>query len=151
MINFPNKFEGDKADKRLLQKLTKQSELSGLFNVALQGLGRLLSQQSYSYNPTPDEIADRYLKAADPIYAFVEDMCDVDPDAWISKDELYDAFCAYCRAKNIPLKGKESFGRVLKNATNVHVANQRHRVAGEEVYGWRGIRLKKEQEIDMEV
>ena len=151
MIDFPNKFEGIQADKQILQKLATESELSGLFNVALQGLKRLLSQQGYSYRPSPDEIATRYLKAADPIYAFVEDKCEASSLAWISKDQLYDAFLSYCDEQNIPRIGKESFGRAIKNATNVHVANQRRRIEGEEVYGWRGIQLKEEQEIDMEV
>jgi len=151
MIGFPNKFEGIQADKQILQKLATESELSGLLNVSLQGLKRLRSQQGYSYRPSPDEIATRYLKAADPIYAFVEDKCEASSQAWISKDQLYDAFLSYCDEQNIPRIGKESFGRAIKNAANVHVANQRRRIEGEEVYGWRGIQLKEEQEIDMEV
>jgi putative DNA primase/helicase len=46
MIDFPNKFEGIQADKQILQKLATESELSGLFNVALQGLKRLLKVKS---------------------------------------------------------------------------------------------------------
>ncbi|MBA7693119.1 hypothetical protein ES703_101695 [subsurface metagenome] len=151
-INFPNKFEGRQADKRLLQKLTKKSELSGLLNVALQGVGRLLSQQGYSYELSPDEIAEWHQKASDPIYAFVEDACEADPEAWISKDDLYDAFLKYCDEKNIPRIGKESFGRALKNAKNVHVISQRSGPRGRQMHGWKGIQLKKEEkEIDMEV
>jgi len=142
ILDFPNKFEGPQADTRVLQKLTTKEELSGLLNVALQGLKRLLSQHSYSYQPSPDEVATRYLKAADSVYAFVEDICEVDSDAWVSKDDLYDAFCAYCRDENIPLKGKEAFGRGLKNATNVRLTERRQRVEGKETRGWGGIGLK---------
>lgn len=144
IIDFPNKFEGPQADTRILEKLTTKEELGGLLNVALQGLKRLLSQHSYSYQPTPDEVATRYLKAADSVYAFVEDVCEVDSDAWISKEGLYDAFCAYCRAGNIPLKGKGGFGRALKDATNVHITERKHRIEGEETRGWGGIGLKVE-------
>ena len=151
-INFPNKFEGKQADKRLLRKLTKKGELSGLLNVALQGVGRVLSQQEYSYELSPDEIAEWHQKASDPIYAFVEDVCEADPEAWISKDDLYDAFLKYCDEKNIPRIGKESFGRALKNAKNVHVTFQRRGPRGAQTTGWTGIQLKeKEKEIDMEV
>jgi len=151
-INLPNKFEGNKADKRLLQKLTKKTELSGLLNVALQGLERLLNQQGYTYEVSPDEIAEWHQKAADPIYAFVEDVCAPDPAAWISKDDLYDAFLRYCDEHNIPRIGKESFGRALKNAKNVHVVSQRSGPRGAQIHGWQGIRLKgEEQKIDMEV
>ena len=152
-INFPNKFEGDKADKRLLQKLTKKAELSGLLNVTLRGLERLLNKQRYSYELSPDEIAEWHQKASDSIYAFVEDVCEANSDAWISKDDLYEAFLDYCDKQNIPRIGKESFGRELKNAKNVHVISQRKGSRGAQVTGWQGIRPKKGEtkEIDMEI
>ncbi len=149
-INFPNKFEGDKADKRLLQKLTQQNELSGLLNIALRGLERLANRQEYSYEISSDEVADWYQKAANPIYAFVEDACEADSNAWISKDALYAAFLKYCDEHNIPHIGKESFGKALKNAKNIHVVFQRQGPRGAQIHGWQGIELKK-QEIDVDV
>jgi len=152
-INFPNKFEGKQVDKRLIQKLTKKSELSGLLNIALQGLKRLLNKQEYSYELSPDEIAEWHQKASDPIYAFVEDMCETDREAWISKDDLYEAFLTYCDRQNIPRIGKESFGRALKNAKNANVSSQKTGPRGAQVHGYKGIQLKKEQgeDINMEV
>jgi len=144
IIDFPNKFEGSQADTGILGKLTTEEELAGLLNVALQGLKRLLSQHSYSYQPSPDEVATKYLKAADPVYAFIEDVCEVDPDAWVSKDDLYDAFCTYCRGENISAKGKEAFGRALKNVTNVHVTERKRRIEGKEIRGWGGINVRGE-------
>jgi P4 family phage/plasmid primase-like protien len=147
-INLPNKFQGGKADKQLLRKLTPKSELSGLLNIALRGLKRLLSQSEFSYELTPDEIAEWHQKASDSIYAFVEDICEANSAAWISKDALYEAFLKYCDKQNIPRIGKESFGRALKNAKNVHVMSQRSGPRGVQVHGWGGIKLKG---IDMEV
>ncbi|GAI75240.1 unnamed protein product, partial [marine sediment metagenome] len=67
MINLPHKFEADKADTEILDKLTTEDELSGLLNVALRSLKRLLQQHRYSYEPSPDEIAARYRKASDSV------------------------------------------------------------------------------------
>lgn len=152
-INFPNRFEGKRADKRLLSKLTRKEELSGLLNTALGGLERLLSLQGYSHELSADEIAEWHQRASDPMYVFVEDVCETDPDAWISKADLYDAFVEYCDRQNIPRIGKESFGRALKNARNVHVASQRRGPRGMQAHGWTGIKLKEEegQEINMDV
>ncbi|MFH0768344.1 MAG: phage/plasmid primase, P4 family [Chloroflexota bacterium] len=144
-INFPNKFEGAKADKRLLQKLTKKEELSGLLNMALGGLERLLNLQSYSHELSPDEIAEWHQRVSDPIYAFVEDVCEINADAWISKDDLYDAFVGYCNKQNVPKIGIESFGRTLKNAKNVHVIFKRQGPRGAQKTGWKGIQLKGEE------
>ncbi|MBA7689591.1 hypothetical protein ES703_98099 [subsurface metagenome] len=151
-INLPNKFDGRKADKRLLRKLIKKEELSGLLNIALKGLGRLLDLQGYSHELSPDEIAEWHLKASNPIYAFVEDICESDKEAWTPKNDIYEAFLVYCDNQNIPHIGKESFGRGLKNAKNVNVMSQRAGPRGAQIHGWSGVRLKEmEKEIDMEV
>ncbi len=152
-INFPNKFEGDKADKQLFQRLIKKDELSGLLNVVLQGLERLFNKQGYSYELSPDEIFEWHQKASNPTYAFVEDICEVNSDAWISKDDLYESFIDYCSKQNIPRIGIESFGRTLKNAKNVHVVFQRRGPRGVQKTGWSGIQVKKreEKEIDVDV
>ncbi|GAI96216.1 unnamed protein product, partial [marine sediment metagenome] len=101
----------------------------------------------------PDEIAEWHQKASDPIYAFVEDICEANSEAWISKDELYDVFIEYCDKQNIPRIGIESFGRALKNAKNVHVVFKRRGPRGVQKTGWLGIQLreKEKSEIDMEV
>jgi len=150
MIDFPNKFEGDKADARILEKMIRPGELSGLLNIALGGLRRLLQSQHYSHEQPPFEVAERYAKAADALFAFVEDECMADPEGWISKDSLYDSFLAYCDTEKIPRVGKESFGRALKNATNIHVVSQRRRVASIIIHGWGNIRLKTENEEETE-
>ena len=152
MIGFPNKFEGDKADIKILDKLTTPVELSGLLNLALDGLKRLLKNHHYSYEPTPDEVAEKYRKSSDEIFAFVEDECESADDAWVSKAALYDAFINYCDQNNLLRLGKEAFGRGLKNTPNAHAKSQRRRIDGVITWGWEGIQLiKEEPEIDMEV
>lgn len=156
MLDFPNKFEGDKADKKILDKLTTKEELSGFLNIALQGLKRLLPRMEYSYKPTPDEVAERYQRSSDSVFAFVEDKCKSGPDFWVSKSDLYDAFVTYCDEQKLSRLGKEAFGRRLKNTTSVHVKASQRRIKGEQTWGWDGVGLLEEREgieedIDMEV
>ncbi len=151
-INFPNKFEGKQANKQLLQKLIKKKELSGLLNIALQGLERLFNKQTYSYELSPDEIAEWHLRLSDPLYAFIEDRCETSDLAWIPKDDLYKAFIDYCNKQNIPRIGKESFGRALKNVKNANVTSQKRGPRGAQIHGWERIQLQElEEDIDMEV
>jgi putative DNA primase/helicase len=44
IINFPNLFEGERADPKLTEKLTTQEEMSGIFNVLMNVLRRVLKQ-----------------------------------------------------------------------------------------------------------
>lgn len=152
LINFPNKFVGDNADKLILAKMTTRDELSGLLNVALQGLDRLLRSGDFSYLASADEVAEQYRKESDPIYAFIEDMCEPDLEGWVSKDNLYQAFAAYCDNQHISKLGKESFGRQLKNTPNAHVVARQRRVSGELMWGWHGIKVVTDKPVlDMTV
>jgi len=146
IINFPNEFTGERADKQLLTKLTAQEELSGLLNLALDGLKRLLQQQEFSYTKSVEDTTEIYLRAADPVYAFLKDMCESDPEGWISKEELYESFKQYCQDNNTPIKKPNSFARALQNQTHISVKSTRPKIGDSQVRGWQGIKYNEDSE-----
>ncbi|MEM3550837.1 MAG: phage/plasmid primase, P4 family, partial [Candidatus Bathyarchaeia archaeon] len=119
IIVFPNQFVNDKADPYLLKKLTTPEELSGLLNLALQALKRLLEKGQFSYSKTTEEIREDYIRKSSPIAAFVMDCLEVDSDAFIVKKELYNAFAEYCRVKNLPAVTQDTFYKNLPQHVNV--------------------------------
>ena len=143
IINFPNQFpENDpKTDPEILSRLTTESELSGLLNLALDGLQRLLANSKFSYGKTVDQTQSYYLRASDPVYAFVEDCCEFDSDAVTSKDTLFEAFKNYCKENKTPLINRDSFAKALKNSPHFRVTLTRPLVDGERVQSWKGIKL----------
>lgn len=156
LIDFPNEFTGGKDDKNLLQKLTTKQELSGLLNLALEHLRTLLSSGQYSYTGTEENVTEQYLTAADPVYGFLQAVCDSDPEGTVPKDTLYELFTRYCTTNKIPLKKPNSFARAVQNQTTIQVRSARQ--GGENNRVWKGIRLKREgvydvvaETIDMEV
>ncbi len=142
-MNFPNQFpENDpKTDPDILSKLTSEAELSGLLNLALDGLERLLANSRFSYGKTVDQTQSYYLRASDPVYAFVENCCELDPDAITSKDVLFEAFKDYCKESRTPLINRDSFAKALKNSPHFKVTLTRPSVKGERVQSWRGIKV----------
>ncbi len=141
IIEFPNQFTGTDKDINLLSKLTSKEELSGLLNIALNGLERLLKNSTFSYRKSIDETTEYYLRASDPIYAFVQDRCEQDSEAWISKDDLYDAFCKYCEKNGIPLLKPNAFARAFQNQTAIRVRSTRPIEGDKRVTAWQGIKL----------
>jgi P4 family phage/plasmid primase-like protien len=143
IINFPNQFpENDpKTDPEILSKLTTEAELSGLLNLALDGLQRVLSNAKFSYGKTVDQTQSYYLRASDPVYAFVEDCCEIDSDTVTSKDALFEAFKNYCKESKTPLINRDSFAKTLKNSPHFKVTLTRPRVGDERVPSWRGIKV----------
>jgi len=146
IIDFPNTFPDDVADKHLLDKLTTEFELAGLLNLALRGLHRLLANGAFSYDKTIEDIAERYTMLSDPILSFVDEQCELDCDASIDKQVLYDAFAQYCQDRKIPTISKESFGRNLKNSPTLHIGTVRSRSDGYRAYCWQGIKIRENQE-----
>jgi P4 family phage/plasmid primase-like protien len=148
IVNFPNEFVQNRADKNLLAKLTVQKELSGVLNAALAGLKRLWLNGEFTYLASVNDVTEQYMKASNPIYAFLQDCCVLSAgiEHWVSKDDLYDAFKAFCMANKLPVMGKESFGRALKNCPEASsVKSRRHRVMGTLTYGWEGLELVNEK------
>lgn len=143
IIDFPNTFHDDTADKHLLDKLTTEAELAGLLNLALRGLQRLLANGAFSYYKTIEDIAERYTILSDPILNFINEQCELDNDATIDKQILYDAFAQYCQDRRIPSMSKESFGRNLKNSPTLHIGTIRSRSDGDRAYCWRGIKIRE--------
>ena len=98
IISFPNKFRNSELeDKTLISRLTADRELSGLFNLALKGLKRLLNNSRFSNHKSTEEIRNYYIRLTNPQHAFVMDMLEVSPEDWIEKKVLYQKYIEYCR------------------------------------------------------
>lgn len=137
---FPNKFEGDNQDIRLLEKLTTPEELSGLFNWALEGMRRLLEAGSFSGSKTTDDIRDQYERLSSPIHAFIKDMVELDNEAETPKDVIYGAYAQYCQDNGLPPLDKAVFARKLPAAAP-NVAVNRPKIDGLRIQCWKGIKI----------
>jgi len=143
LINFPNEFPPDKADPDLLSKLTTDSELSGFFNWAMEGLYRLLSNGRFSHSKTTEEVKEQYERLSNSLLAFVKDCLEVDQNGTVTKSELFSAYAEYCRQYNLPVKSKTSVGRELAEHIPVTSSNR-----GKE-RTWVGVRIvaNKDKEV----
>jgi putative DNA primase/helicase len=135
IVQFNNVIE--KPDKFLIDKITTEEELSGLLNFAIKGLKRLLEEQEFSYKKNPDEIKEEMLKSGSPIVNFIYDCLQQGENSdWISKQDLYSAFCDYAKKEGLPLTSLINFGRQI----NKHVDYISDKKNGSET-GWCNVRL----------
>jgi putative DNA primase/helicase len=114
IIDFPNKFDGEKCDENLLDKLTTEDELSGLLNWALEGLKRLLNNHKFSNSKTTEEIKSDYIRRASPVRAFINDCLDIVIGERVNKTELYDSYRDYCNIKGYDVLANNVFPIRLK-------------------------------------
>lgn len=151
ILDCPNQIPEDRKDTHILEKLTMPRELSGLLNIALNGLDRLRATGRFSYNKSVEATTEYYVRAADPVYAFLQDCCEVSPMRYVAKDDLYDAFQAYCVAQCLPVAKPNSFARSLQNQPTYRVSSTRPEVDGKRVTAWQGLKISVKDVKDVNV
>jgi putative DNA primase/helicase len=137
VIDFPNQFMGAKADSNLVEKLTTPEELSGLLNAALEALQRLRQRKAFTVGLSMESVRRKYLLNSNPVPVFVEERCERNLQASVTKDELYDAFLQFCEDTGTTLLGKKAFGARL-NAMSVATEGQ----DPWHYHIWRGLKLR---------
>ena len=139
IVVFPNQFINDKADPYILQKLTTPEELSGLLNLVLPVLKKLLEKGQFSISKTTEEIREDYIRKSSPIAAFVMDCLEVDSEAFIVKKDLFNAFAEYCRIRNLPPVTQDTFFKNLPK--HVNVSDYRPKLQSERPPALKGLRF----------
>ena len=134
-------------DPSLEAKLTTPEELSGLFNYALEGLERLITNGRFSYNFEPHEIKNQMLRSGSPIAKFVYDCLEEELDAWISKDDLYNEFIKFANKNQMQSMTKDDFGKKLQNYAG-YISDSKKSILGKQQTGWRNVKLKREEVLE---
>ena len=102
MISCPNEFRpsSDNFVKSIGNKISTPEELSGLLNLALDGLDRLFTNNDFTYEGTYEDRSRHYTMASDPARVFVDEYCDIGPEFKILKSDLYKVYIRFSEENN---------------------------------------------------
>lgn len=89
-------FEG-REDTGLIGKLL--AELPAILNWSLLGLERLQKRGAFVQPQSALELVEQLADLTSPIGEFIREMCVVDPDALVVKEDLYAVWCAWNRRR----------------------------------------------------
>lgn len=140
-ILFPNSFLG-RENVHLTRDL--RSELPGILNWAIEGL---VAYRSAGVLSTPDaskSVTASVHRAASDVSAFVDDHCELAPDASVDLDELYLRYSRWCDEEGTRVRPKKWFSRDLNSALRGKVSVDRRRVAGDRRRVVAGLALRPE-------
>jgi len=152
IIDLPNTFtpdsEGYVPKDELMEQIASETELSGILNLALEGLQRLReNHQLTGTTPLKERKAD-YIFRSDPAhYFFVRYLCQDSQAPPIEKGVLFDIYVNWCHAKDKTPISDQWFAKKLKRL--VPYAAEQRPFAGNRRRSWIGIRLDWEA-IDRE-
>lgn len=127
------------ADPMIIEKMSGDDELSGLLNVALDGLDRLLEQKDFSYSKSIEQVKEMWIRKSNSFAAFLMDEIEEDFDSKITKNELRKAYSHYCKEFKLKMSGDKIIKAILTSTYGV--GEGRERESGNRYY-WDGIGFK---------
>ncbi len=128
-------------DPYLTQKLTTEREMSGLLNLLVSRLARVLESGISGSDESIEDNYKKYVESSDPIRGFVESAISTsDKDSYASKDAIYNAYRDYCIAKHLNPENEYTFS--LRLSTDYKIEQKRLQLKGKpREYYWMGIKL----------
>lgn len=132
IVRFSRTFEGNDKDEHLIDKLTTEEELSGLLNLALDGLKMLEEDKGFD-DTDIDAIREEYKRGASNIRDFVDGECILEPEneaLTTRTDELRRAYERFCNERGTSYLDGGNFGKELKELGVRHKEKRRARLAG---------------------
>ena len=143
IIPFEQTFiDGENADKYLFGKLTKEKELSGLLNIALDGLQTIREDEKLDCIHDSSEIRRQfqlYLRGSIPDYARARIVSDA--DSYISKIDLYKDYLEFQEGREESFYAENTFSLKIRNL--LHLKDQYKKVGEKQQNIWLGIKVKK--------
>ena len=107
-IDFPRKFEGEKADINLEKKLKEQ--LPGIFNWAYEGYKCLKEQKRFTETPEQNNLMNEFKRMLNPLISFIEDEMSVRTGE-ISRDTLYTIYSNWAKNAGHEAQSRTKFIR----------------------------------------
>lgn len=144
VIRFENTIEHKIPN--FITTLTSDEERSGLFNWAMVGLDRLLSQGRFTYSNNADETKMEMLRSSSSAGEFIAKCVKQDIGKEITKEDMYDAYTRYCSDNQLSVSTKKSFGMKFITLKYVSDGLMYDSSGKKRVEGWRNVSLNKTPE-----
>jgi putative DNA primase/helicase len=132
--------DNPKTNPFLIDELTSEKELSGLFNDVIWHLKKIIKSKNFSYKKTFDEVKEVMEKYSDSTLRFLKECCvRGEYEDWLSKDELWRKYIEFCDLNGLSQKNnKYVFGKNVNEFCD-YVMNSRENSGM--IEGWRYIKV----------
>ncbi len=114
IIRFDRSVPASRRDPNLREKLAVERD--GILMWALAGLKRLIAN-SYIFTETERTRAEltRYKVESNSVLSFVEECCEVTPDAEVVREELFSKYKEYCNNAGLKPLSQANFNKEIEN------------------------------------
>jgi|GEM_PF-3851511 len=88
------------------------AELPGILAWAIRGCARWQAE-GLGTCAAVERATDAYRREQDQVARFVDERCKRDPTARTRNSAIYDAYCTWANANDLPVKGNQELGKAL--------------------------------------
>jgi len=127
------------ADPKIIERITDDDELSGLLNMALDGLNRLFELKDFSVTIGTKQVKETWIRKSNSFIAFCLDSLDENFDGFVTKKELRRQFNVYCKKHKIKGAGDKEIKAILQDKYGV--IESRKMINADYAYVWEGIKF----------
>ncbi len=141
IVAFPETVDREDRDPKLGQKL--KLEIDGILRWAVEGLQRLLKNEDFTRDLTPQETRRLWDEHASSIGQFKIRCLNVTGDNGhaVPKDGVYDAYGQFCMDKGLPTESQRKLTRVLKRDPRIGQAKRKPAGADERCRCYTGVEI----------
>jgi len=145
VIPFNEAIPREKQDPQLLEKLTTEEELSGIFNWAYQGLKRALERGRLAEPGDAVSRKELYMAMSDPVTGFYNEHIEINRECFETKEDLVNAFFQYCKNKGFVPPSDRTFYTQFKKLGRISdyrpTLYSDENPQGKQAASYKGIRL----------
>ncbi len=105
-------------DRNLLDKITTPEELSGILNWSIEGYKRLVTNNKFTNQKSPEETKFIMVQNGNSLAKFANEVLIQEDGSTIDKETMYQVYCKWCR-EHKPQLSPDSKDRLGKNLTKV--------------------------------
>ena len=103
ILPFFQQHTGKAVDRKLLERLTQPSELSGILNRVLDALKTLLNENVFRLTSFTDEMLDEYRVENDNALRFLFEEYEIHADWRVHEEKLYKHYTEWCEDEGIKI------------------------------------------------
>ena len=140
VIEFYQKFEGEKQDTKLLEKLTLEEEKSGILNLMIDRLKLMKENGNYSYEQSVEEVREIWESKSNSAYRFIQSRLKIDALGSIPVSKMSEEYEQYCIQNKLVVKSSHAFSSTLKRLFPNAESIQR-KIEGINQRVWSGVSL----------
>ena len=109
LLPFDQQHKGNAADRKVLDRMTEPSELSGILNRAIDALKQLIADNTFIETESTEALLAAYRLENDHVDRFLSETYTRVVSAECLEDDVYDAYGKWCDAEGIQALSKTKF------------------------------------------